>query len=92
MVGRVNEFYVAMKGTDQPNPRCIALDGTIGSCVRCSIYAERSSACRDFPYAYQDGERSEGCDKARLAHGLKPLERPVAPDNVSPPHDWPLAS
>ncbi|HMS18381.1 MAG TPA: YkgJ family cysteine cluster protein [Planctomycetota bacterium] len=92
MVTKVNDFLVAMRGTDQPKPRCIALDGTIGSCVRCTIYEDRSSVCRDFPYAYQYGEPSEGCDKARAAHGLPPIAPPGTTETVTTDHDLPRAS
>lgn len=63
-----------MKGTNQPSPRCIALEGTIGHAVRCTIHPVRSSTCREFPASYEDGiTANERCDKARIAHGLRPL-------------------
>ncbi|HEO70038.1 MAG TPA: YkgJ family cysteine cluster protein [Candidatus Hydrogenedentes bacterium] len=71
-------FRRAMKGTNQERPRCVALDGEIGHSVACAIYERRSSTCRDFPASYAYGERNVRCDKARLAHGLPPLE----------PQDW----
>lgn len=59
-----------MRGTDDGPPRCVALEGEIGRSVRCTIYADRPSPCRDFaPYAaLAIGE--EGCDRARRKHGL----------------------
>ncbi len=63
-----------MRGTNSINPRCIALEGEIGNCVSCSIYEDRSTVCRDFAYSWQFGEKNERCDKARIAHGLQPLQ------------------
>lgn len=59
-----------MRGTDDGPPRCVALEGEIGRSVRCTIYADRPSPCRDFaPYAAL-GIGEEGCDRARRKHGL----------------------
>jgi uncharacterized protein len=64
---------VRMRGTDAAPPRCAALEGVIGQGVRCSIYAERPSPCRDFaPYAPL-GLGEDACDRARARHGLPPL-------------------
>lgn len=70
-------FRRAMKGTNQPNPRCVALDGEIGVRVACSIYGARSSVCREFPPAWQNGEPNEKCDRARIAWGLEPIPASV---------------
>ncbi|MGJ8695281.1 MAG: YkgJ family cysteine cluster protein [Verrucomicrobiaceae bacterium] len=74
-----------MKGTNQKNPRCVALTGEIGQCVGCEIHAVRSSVCRDFPPSWEAGIHNPDCDQARLAHGLEPLENPkilpLAPDD-----------
>lgn len=67
-----------MKGTNQPNPRCVALQGEIGKSVHCSIYAQRSTTCRAFPYSWANGEHHPDCDKARARWGLPPLEPPSA--------------
>ena len=62
-----------MRGTDDAPPRCIALAGEIGRAVRCTIYAERPSPCRDFaPYAAL-GICEDACDRARARHGLPRL-------------------
>ncbi len=69
VVGRL----VRMRGTDAAPPRCVALQGHIGQAVRCGIYAQRPSPCRDFaPYAAL-GIGEEGCNRARVKHGLPPL-------------------
>jgi Fe-S-cluster containining protein len=64
---------LAMQGTNQKNPRCVALNGEIGCAVSCTIYEDRSSTCREFEAG------SEGCQKARHAHGLPDLFIPVTP-------------
>ncbi|MFZ7112061.1 MAG: YkgJ family cysteine cluster protein [Desulfatiglandales bacterium] len=73
MTVKINDFLVVMKGTQHQAPRCIALSGTIGKEVFCSIYDRRSSVCRDFVPAWEDGRGNPRCNQARLAWGLKPL-------------------
>ena len=69
----VTASLVRMRGTDDAPPRCVALAGDIGVAVRCTLYASRPSPCRDFaPYAAL-GIGEDGCDRARVRHGLKPL-------------------
>ncbi|MCC4265105.1 YkgJ family cysteine cluster protein [Oceanimonas baumannii] len=64
---------LAMQGTNQPAPRCVALQGEVGGCVACSIYENRPGPCREF-----DPFDAEGaCNRAREAHGLPPLEPPL---------------
>jgi Fe-S-cluster containining protein len=77
----------AMKGTCSNTPRCIALHGNIGERVECTIYPVRSSACRDFPFAWDSGQPNPRCDKARSAWGLPPLHppAPIEPDQPSAP-------
>lgn len=77
---KINDFRVQMKGTRGEKPWCIALTGEIGRNVQCSIYEQRASVCRDFPPSLLDGVVNERCDKARQAHGLKPVT----------PNDWGL--
>jgi len=64
-----------MIGMDGSTPRCIALEGNIGEKVRCTIYENRSSVCRDFDASWIKGLPNERCDKARAAWGLPPLEQ-----------------
>ncbi|NHB56867.1 YkgJ family cysteine cluster protein [Acinetobacter sp. 194] len=59
--------YSCMKGTNQAQPRCIALQGEIGKSVSCSIYQHRSSSCKEVHAG------DEQCEKARAAHKLIPL-------------------
>lgn len=72
----ISPSYVAMSGTQCKPARCIALIGDIGKAVHCTIYAERSTTCRNFHASWQHGEHRPDCDKARIAHGLAPLPRP----------------
>jgi Fe-S-cluster containining protein len=64
---------VRMRGTDEAPPRCIALEGAVGVAVRCTIYGDRPSPCRDFaPYAPL-GLGDDACNRARARAGLPPL-------------------
>jgi uncharacterized protein len=69
---------LAMRGTDGPAIRCIALQGNIGSAAHCAIYAQRPSPCRDLNASYENGEHSPQCDRAREKYGLPALS----------PADW----
>ncbi|MDA8163825.1 MAG: YkgJ family cysteine cluster protein [Desulfobacteraceae bacterium] len=73
LTDKLNDFRRAMKGMSGGKPRCIALQGTIGERVGCTIYQRRSSVCRDFPASYVNGEPNPRCDKARAAWGLAAL-------------------
>jgi uncharacterized protein len=72
---KLNDFRVAMKGTNCTSPRCIALSGDVGKDVRCTIYERRPQACRDLPFSRVEGMPEEKCDKSRSAWGLKPLQK-----------------
>jgi Fe-S-cluster containining protein len=71
----VSEHVTAMKGTQDERPRCIALSGTIGERVACTIYERRPGCCRKFKASFENGYRYRRCDKARMARGLKPLTK-----------------
>lgn len=64
---------LAMRGTDGPDIRCIALRGKVGEQTHCSIYAQRPSPCRDLKASYEDGLHSLQCDVARGKYSLPPL-------------------
>lgn len=70
---QVTPHRVAMKGTEGKNPRCVNLSGTVGVDSSCSDYTSRPTPCRDFDASYEKNIQSEGCDKARISHGLTPL-------------------
>lgn len=73
---KVNSHFVAMKKIGDSPSRCVALQGTIGANVSCNIYPDRSSTCREFAIAWEHGEANDKCNKARMAHGLPPIEPP----------------
>jgi len=75
LTDHLQTHYLVMKGTDNPTPRCVALQGVIGNLVYCAIYERRSSVCRNFPPSWENDEVNERCDKARIKWGLPPLER-----------------
>lgn len=70
----ITPYRIAMRGTERAPSRCAALAGDVGRDVGCTIYAQRSSTCRDFLAGTPE------CDKARGAYGLAPLQEasPVA--------------
>lgn len=64
----------SMKGTSQKHqPKCIALKGRVGDFVKCEIYLNRPSPCKQFKASYENGIYQPRCDEARAKHGLKPL-------------------
>ncbi|MCY1286487.1 putative zinc- or iron-chelating domain protein [compost metagenome] len=87
LVVQVSAHRVAMRGTDGKPVRCVGLLGDVGCGVRCTVYEQRSSTCREFSAAWTDGQANPHCDAARAAYGLPPLsppERPLlSPDRVA---------
>ncbi|MGE4294534.1 MAG: YkgJ family cysteine cluster protein [Campylobacterales bacterium] len=84
---RLPPHRVNMKGTGVKPARCIALSGEVGGPTLCGIYENRPSVCRDFKASYaEDGSFQEGCDQARAAYGLPPLQ-PVEPANNPDDHN-----
>lgn len=71
--GVLDPHRVAMRGTDACEPHCAALVGTVGLDVQCRIYAQRPSPCRELGAAWEQGEASPQCDRARARYGLAPL-------------------
>ena len=69
-LGELRRMMIGLDG----GVRCIALEGIIGESVRCSIYQNRPSVCRDFEGSWIGDRQNERCDKARAAWGLPPLE------------------
>lgn len=63
----------AMRVTDVGEMRCVCLSGKVGEQVSCTIYADRSSTCREFLFDGEDGHRNPRCNEARARHGLAPL-------------------
>lgn len=71
---RIDDHGVFMRGTASSSPRCIALHGTVGVEVSCSIYERRPSPCRAFARDAAAGHGDVSCGDARRLHGLPPLE------------------
>ena len=85
MTEHVQQHLRCMKGTNDRPPRCAALMGEIGRGVRCTIYAQRPSPCREFPVYLDDGTPNEACQRLRAGIGLPLLtslnpEKPVVPE------------
>ncbi|MEO8802097.1 MAG: YkgJ family cysteine cluster protein [Rudaea sp.] len=78
LTAKLDAHRVAMRGTDRPGPRCVALQGEVAVDASCSIYAQRPSVCRELVPAWEQGAPSPQCDRARHAHGMPPLR----------PQDW----
>ena len=85
---KINDFFVAMKGSEKDPPRCDCLTGEIGDRVYCKIYENRSSICREFKPAWENDEASPRCDHARTVWGLKPL----TPESWIYPEGFPKAA
>lgn len=89
MLVPVGRLRLAMAGTERPTPRCDALLGDVGVGVACSLYERRPSPCRDFTASWARGVAEDGCDRARLRHGLVPLSladwEGVEPDEPDSP-------
>ena len=66
-------YMNAMSGTEKTISRCTALKGTVAKSVACTIYENRPSPCRAFGASFENGVRSEDCEKARSHHGLPAL-------------------
>ncbi|MEY2632271.1 MAG: hypothetical protein RIR00_925 [Pseudomonadota bacterium] len=74
LTSKVNDFLVCMKGTEQGRSRCIALVGELGQPgIRCLIYAQRPSTCREFAHWREDGSPNPDCQMLRARLGLPPL-------------------
>jgi Fe-S-cluster containining protein len=72
---KLDPHRLVMRGTQAYQPHCIALEGSIGVATRCRIHPQRPSVCREVQPAWESGEPSQQCDKARSMHGLPPLTR-----------------
>ncbi|UCD80078.1 MAG: YkgJ family cysteine cluster protein [Desulfobacterales bacterium] len=88
MTEKLNDFRLAMKGTGGSNPRCIALNGSIGQAVACSIYERRASVCREFEPSWRNNAANPRCDRARAAWGLAALK----PESWVDPRNFPKAA
>lgn len=63
---QVTPFRACMKGTEQGGGRCVALQDD----MRCGIYAQRPSVCREFPAFLPDGSPNPECLRLRALLGI----------------------
>ena len=70
----INQHLSCMSGTQGKPPRCTSLLGDVGSAVRCTIYENRSTTCREFNTHDINGLPEDACTRARAAYGMAPLE------------------
>ena len=66
------------RGQNFAQMRLHALRGEVGVSADCTVYAQRPSPCRELQPAWEHGQPSLQCDRARAVHGLRPLA----------PEDW----
>ncbi|WP_084618137.1 YkgJ family cysteine cluster protein [Cellvibrio sp. OA-2007] len=71
---QISPHHACMKGTEKNPVKCVALVGTPGEHVSCSIYEQRSSTCREFDMWNADGSVNEACTRARAVYGLPPVD------------------
>lgn len=73
---KLNDVMACMQGTESGGGRCVALEGEIGKGgIRCRIYANRPTPCREFPVWLDDGAPNPDCQRVRAKFGLPPLPR-----------------
>jgi Fe-S-cluster containining protein len=77
----LQRWFACMAGTNQAQPRCVALQGEVGGAVACTAYAQRPTPCREVDAG------DDKCQRARFLHGLAPLKTANSPDNQ--PLSWP---
>ncbi|WP_348946072.1 YkgJ family cysteine cluster protein [Chitinibacter sp. FCG-7] len=73
LVEPVTPFLVAMRGTNQPQPHCTALQGRVGEAASCGIYELRASTCREVDVG------DERCNTARARYGLPAIDEHGVP-------------
>lgn len=74
LTSKVNDFLACMRGTEIGNGRCVALQGELGQPgIRCRIYPDRPTPCREFANWLEDGSPNPDCQRLRLKIGLAPL-------------------
>jgi len=81
MTEKITAFRRAMRKSGHPDGRCIALSGTPGQNVRCTIYERRPSVCRNFEPSWQAGSNNPLCNKARAAIGFGVSSRDFRTDS-----------
>jgi uncharacterized protein len=67
LTAQITPFRACMKGTESGAAPCIALQDDL----RCGIYAQRPSVCREFPALMPDGTLNPECIRLRAMFGIK---------------------
>jgi hypothetical protein len=67
MTEQVNAVRSCMAGTGGHPVRCVALNGTVGEAVHCTMYEQRPTPCRSVLIG------DEKCNRARERYGLPPI-------------------
>lgn len=81
LTSKVNDFYACMKGSETGG-RCIALQGTPGNGdIKCAIYHNRPTPCREFPVWLDDGSPNPKCNELRAKAGI-PAIKPKQKDTL----------
>ncbi len=91
LTAQVSPHHACMLGTESSPTRCTALLGEVGGQVRCTIYDERPSPCREFAVHGENSLANEACNRARARYGLPPLDdpQPIEPDQPPTRPDMP---
>ena len=63
---QVTPFIACMQGTENGRQPCVALQPDL----RCGIYSQRPSTCREFPAYLEDGRPNPRCQELRARLGL----------------------
>lgn len=71
LTGESADLRRYMRGTETKKPRCIALNGFVGTRVNCRIYLDRPSTCRAFCRSWEHDVGNHLCDRARAAYGMQ---------------------
>lgn len=66
LCSQITPFRACMKGTESGGAPCIALQAD----MRCGIYAQRPSVCREFPVFMPDGALNPECVRLREMFGI----------------------
>jgi Fe-S-cluster containining protein len=73
MTEKLTPHLRCMKGSNDVPRRCGALAGEVGKAVKCTIYENRPTPCREFPVFFEDGTPNPKCDELRTKIGLPAL-------------------
>lgn len=83
LASKVSDVIACMKGTEDGG-RCVALVGEPGRAgIRCSIYPNRPTTCREFANWLEDGTPNPECQRLRVGIGLPSLQ-PIPTTTRSP--------